>query len=210
MQPLETQVTGTVICTAPPVPALPFAVHLNSRLSGKGLWGRRWCPGPLSDTIHGRMTVLDPPGTWYERRGVSPATVPYPSGGWGAVFHHFCLDISPLLLTPLFVSLSYRIPFKIGQPKKQIVPKTVSSPILSFRDSVLSHTAFAESQSFDPTPYGAGEAEPGPYHSGLCTSRTSHGRGLARTSCPGTLSFFSSAWVGGRGGFLRREGTHCS
>ena len=44
----------------------------------------------------------------------------------------FQLRPSPFLLKSLFVSFSPRIPFKIGQPKKQIVPKTVSNPILSF------------------------------------------------------------------------------
>lgn len=45
---------------------------------------------------------------------------------------------APLLLPSLphflhypSVSPSYRIPFKIGQPKKQIVPKTVSNSVLT-------------------------------------------------------------------------------
>lgn len=67
-------------------------------------------PGGLFSWSPGLATPHYPP----ERSG------PYSS----SLFSHI---LPPFLLTPLLVSFSYRIPFKIGQPKKQIVPKTVSN-----------------------------------------------------------------------------------
>lgn len=69
------------------------------------------------------LMVLDP-----QARGTSPGSEALlPGGKWPYLIKSFQPHPSPLLLTFLFDSLSYRIPFKIGQPKKQIVPKTVSN-----------------------------------------------------------------------------------
>lgn len=61
---------------------------------------------------------------------------------------------SPLLL-PSLPSLFSRIPFKIGQPKKQIVPKTVSKPIPPFLAPAFDHVADESSQHFDSSHFAS-------------------------------------------------------
>lgn len=101
-------------------------------------------PRTSPDTVRGRMTVH--PRTHLAADGPRPTGhVGQVAGSshrhrsspfWGTGGSYFVSALQPrpsaFLLTSFFVSFSYRIPFKIGQPKKQIVPKTVSKPILTF------------------------------------------------------------------------------